>query len=412
MTALSLTERLAQHLQRPVPDETRAAARLHLLDWMGCVAGARRGDVARLPHGRAHEDIVGVATLLGNVLEMDDVHRAALLHPGPVVWPAVVGQAVATMDVMLDAAVRGYEAMIAIGETFDGAHYAYWHNSASAGGFGAAAAVASLRAANIDAIADALGLAGSVAGGLWQMRHEPVMAKQWHLAHAVATGRAAADHAMRGVTGPRRVLEGPQGLYAATCRDPRPMSFGQEWRLHEVSFKPWGACRHAHPAIDAALSLKARGGLSGPIVVESYADALNFCDRPDPYSVIDAKFSIHHAVAIVAERGEPELKDFEPDAISALAAARTRVTVRESAEFTGRYPAHFGARVTCGSDSVTLVDTLGDPERPLAHEGVVAKARALMRWGGVDDALAKQGVAAALTGTSPAAVGAWLEAIL
>jgi 2-methylcitrate dehydratase PrpD len=215
------------------------------------------------------------------------------------------------------------------------------------------------------------------------MRHEPVMAKQWHLAHAMATGIAAARQARNGVTGPRFILEGPQGLLTATCDKPRPLDVSGAWKIEAVSFKPWGACRHAHPAIDAALELRNRRLLMGRITVSTYRDALVFCNRLNPASVIEAKFSLQHAVAIVLKRGTPRLSDFEPAAIDELAGLRQWVTVEESTEMTAAYPAHFGARVASEAGEVTLHDTLGDPERPLSEAGIVGKARELMEWGGL-----------------------------
>jgi 2-methylcitrate dehydratase PrpD len=403
---------IARHLQRPVANFVRTKARLHLLDWLACVAGARRSEIGRIQAATQGSSAVEKAAWLGNVLEMDDVHRTAILHPGPVVWPAALGIGQDGLDDALDAAVRGYEAMICIGAMFDARHYAFWHNTATAGTFGAAAAAASRQGASEEALVSALGLAGSVTGGLWQMRHEPVMAKQWHLAHAVATGRMAAQQAVAGVTGPRFILEGPQGLLKATCDAPRPLELKEEWRIDEVSFKPWGACRHAHPAIDAALELKAKGALTFPVVVSTYRDALVFCDRPHPQSVVDAKFSIQHAVAIVAERGVPQLADFEPDAIAALAQARAGVSVIEGEAFTQAYPAHFGASIASREGEVVLADTRGDPERPLSAEGVVEKARALMAWGGIDSADGEEAIGLVLEGDSVSAIVRKLESWL
>ncbi|MGL4542615.1 MAG: hypothetical protein ACRCUI_08920, partial [Polymorphobacter sp.] len=79
----SLIERLAQQCLRTVAADVRPGARLHLLDWLACVAGARASPVAAAAR-RGGLDPLAVAALLGNVLEMDDVHRAARLHPGPV----------------------------------------------------------------------------------------------------------------------------------------------------------------------------------------------------------------------------------------------------------------------------------------------------------------------------------------
>jgi 2-methylcitrate dehydratase PrpD len=171
---LSLTERIAQHVGREVPPTTREKARLHLLDWLGCVAGARQSPVAEVARA-AEPDVLTRAALLGNVLEMDDVHRSALLHPGPVVWPAALSamrEAAGPASDLLDAAVRGYEAVIAVGATFDEHHYAHWHNSSTAGGFGAAAAAASVYGLDAERTTWALGNIGSLSGGLWRMRHE------------------------------------------------------------------------------------------------------------------------------------------------------------------------------------------------------------------------------------------------
>jgi 2-methylcitrate dehydratase PrpD len=315
---------------------------------------------------------------------------------------------------VLAAGVRGYEAVIAVGATFDAHHYAHFHNSSTAGGFGSVAAASSVYGLAGDRLVWALGNAGSIAGGLWQMRHEAVMTKQLHLAHAALAGLWIARLARRGFTGPRAILEGPQGLYAAATETPRPMVLGDGWRIDEVSFKPWAACRHAHPAIDAALELRARGALAGPVRVETYADALTFCDRPQPATVMEAKFSIQHSVAVVAVRGEPRPADFELAAIAdpALAAARALVEVVESEEFTARYPDHFGARIWAGEEPVTLVDARGDPERPLDADGIVAKASALFGWGGLSREQADAGVNLALDGRRTADLMRWIEGVV
>jgi 2-methylcitrate dehydratase PrpD len=391
--AYSLTEQLAKHLQRPVDEATRARVRLHLLDWLACVVGARGSDVARC-FPEDNEDIAAKAAFLGNILEMDDVHRTALLHPGPVVWPTVLFGDCDAMDEMLHAAVHGYEAMIAIGATFDAHHYAHFHPTSTAGLFGAAAGAAHCMECSEEELVMALGLAGSVSGGLWQTRHEGPMAKQWHVMHAMMSGAAAAYYARLGMTGPKAILEGPQGLYAATCREPKPMALPEQWRIHEVSFKPWAACRHAHPVIDCALELRAAGRLHPPLMVETYADAIAFCDRPDPVTETDAKFSLQHAVAVIADGRSAGPEDFTPAAIAALAPLRAQVTVFEDADITARYPAHFGARV----NGLELIDTRGDPERPLDQEGLLAKVHSLFKWGGVNWAEANRAIDLALSG--------------
>src|SRR5690606_22586093 len=122
---------------------------------------------------------------LGNIFEMDDVHRAALVHPGSVVVPAALflGRRLgATGSDILSAVVRGYEAVIRFGRAVGPGHYALWHNTATCGVLGAAAAAGSLLGLSTTALVDAFGLALTQAAGLWQVRLEPCMAKQWHLA--------------------------------------------------------------------------------------------------------------------------------------------------------------------------------------------------------------------------------------
>ncbi len=414
MTDHSVIEQVAQHCLRPVDDAARTRARRHLLDWLACVAGARQTAVAGVVKV-AEPDIHVRAAFLGNLLEMDDIERCALLHPGPVIWPAALAaarSARSTMDQMLDGAVRGYEAMIAIGATFDAHHYAQYHNTSTAGGFGAAAAAASIFGSDRNAMVWALGNAGSVAGGLWHMRHDDVMTKQFHVAHAVQTGLRVAWLAQHGFTGPRAVLEGSQGLNSATMACPKPLVLTSAWAMTRVSFKPWAACRHAHPVIDCALELRRSGQLTGPFRVETYRDAIVFCDRPNPTTEADAKFSLQHAIAVIGDGRNADPADFTPGAIAALAPLRAQVSISEAADITARYPAHFGARVLSSCGSIERVDTLGDPERPLDQDGLIAKARTLVRWGGLPDAEADRMITLALTADDPALIsgmlGDWL----
>lgn len=398
--SISLIEQLAKHLMRPIDAATRHKARLHLLDWLACVAGARGSRLRSMSLRAQH----GGEDWLGNILEMDDVHREGRLHPGPVIWPAALSDA--DMDDVLNAAVIGYEAMISVGATFDNHHYAYWHPTCTAGVFGAAATFMA-DAGPLDEITltQALAFAGTTTGGLWQTRHENDDAKQFHVARAIAGGSDAAGAAMKGLRGPRFILEGPQGLYAATCRDPNPMVLTEQWRIHEVSFKPWAACRHAHPVIDCALELRAAGKLHPPFHVETYADAIAFCDKPDPTSEQAAKFSLQHAVAVIAAGRNAAPADFTPDAIVDLAPLRAQVTVKEAPEISARYPAHFGARL----NGMELVDTRGDPERPVSESDIISKMRMLADWGGLDTGEADRATELALTGNDGGAIGKMLD---
>ena len=413
----SLTEGLAALLARSVDARLPERVVLHVLDWVGCaIIGATTppGRIvaawgARLGKGDCHAIGVGrldaasaafVNGAYGNVLEMDDIHRTSILHPGPVVIPAALAAAdrqAASEREFLDAVVRGYEAVIRVGRSVGPGHYRHWHNTSTCGPFGAAAAVASLLRLGRAQTVSALGNAGTQSSGPWQCRLEGVMSKQLHTAAAARAGLTAADLAALGFTGPARILEGPLGFFAATCPDPDPGAVLADpdapWLILETSFKPWPACRHAHPTIDATLAVRDRVpiGAIDRIVVTTYADAVTYCDSPAPATPLEAKFSLQHCVASVLLDGPPDLTAFEPPALARtdIGAIRRRVSLAAGDPYVSAYPRHYGAEVSVQLTDgrtirATVADALGDPENPMSPQAIEAKARMLMRAAGLE----------------------------
>ena len=404
MTEMSLTEQLCTLLHRPVTAEDRSRAAFHVLDWLGCAfigsttpAGrvmleyglsAPRGPCATIGVGEVLPEMAAfVNGAFGNVLEMDDIHRTSVLHPGPIVIPAALAAAQsAGVDgyTFLDSIVAGYEIMIRIGDSVGPGHYRYFHNTATCGPFGAAAATGVANGLSDEKLVWALGNAGSLTGGFWQMRNVNVMTKQLHNAHAARSGLVAALLARGGMT-------------AAVCPDAdqeRVMrESGDKWKIFDTSFKPWPACRHAHPVIDAALKLREQLAAEDikSVKVFTYDDAIEFCDRETPETVNQAKFSIQHVFAIVMLDGKPAMNSFEPDAFRRddVVALRSKVMVHMSEKFCNAYPQHYGAAIEatildgrCVRSEVS--DALGDPGNPVNNDEVIAKATELMLEAGID----------------------------
>jgi len=388
---MTILERLARHLARPVTEADRDRAHWHLTDWAGCaLAGSRSGPAATFlglpdvdPSLRAFR-----WGALGNILEMDDVDKRAILHCGPTIIPAAL--ALSGPDDghrLLDAIIRGYEATIRLGRATGPGHYALWHSTATCGPIGAAVAAGTLLGFDTPGLVRAMSLAMSQATGFWQTRHQAdSVGKQLHAAHAARAGVDAARLAAEGLTGPLAILEGEQGFFAATCPDGDPQAIladhGPGWLLHQVSFKPWPACRHAHAAIDAA-RLASDAFRFGPVEVITYPDAVKFCDRPDPKTVIEAKFSIQHAVAAAIIVDELRLEDFEPEAIEDLANLRGQVSVKAGEPYTSAYPAHYGAELRTGGQVYAVRDAWGDPENPVSEQALMDKALMLIETAGI-----------------------------
>jgi len=405
----TITEQLVPILKRPISKEDLDRASLLLLDWTGCaVAGRQEPAGEKMAMAFPDEDgkctRIGSSTssvlmaalhngALGNVLEMDDVDKRAILHAAPTIMPAALAMAQhvgASGLEFLEAIVIGYEATIRIGRAVGPGHYAYWHNTATCGPFGAAAAACHLlKGSNL---VSAMGLAGTQAAGLWQTRHETdSMAKQLHAGHAAHAGVLGAILSAQGFQGPLSILEGEQGFFAAMCKGANPMDVLNDtdasWLLHETSLKPYPACRHAHPAIDAALKLHDTCDIDTieKIEIETYGDALKFCDRPNPHSPIEAKFSLQHSVAATLLYGSPSLDHFEPDMINdeKFKITRNKIAVKQTEQFETAYPAHYGAAVIIDGTKVIAEDAYGDPEKPMSEMAVGDKARMLMAHSGM-----------------------------
>ncbi|MBU4609682.1 MmgE/PrpD family protein [Achromobacter sp. GG226] len=406
MMTQSISATLARLCLHRVQDHDRARAALHVRDWYACALAGTTLPVAHTlwagARGLAGDAdpwaALGFEASLGTLLEMDDIDRAALCHPGPVIVPAALflGRRLGSSGrQVLDAVVRGYEAAIRVGRATGPRHYAYWHPTSTCGSLGAAVAAASLlaegRPDTHDLLAHALGLAATRASGLWQVRLEPNSAKPWHTAQAAQTGVQAALQASAGLTAPAHMLEGTKGFFAALAPDGDAAHVISEpvdhWRIHDTSFKPWPACRHTHPAIAATLAL--RDGFLGrsaalpaiqTLTVRTYADALDFCNNPHPTDAAQARFSLQHTLAVAWLRGEPRLADFQPAALTdpAIVALRQQVRLIADADCQARYPAHFGALVEAvqpeGSGSrAHCADAPGDPEDPLSETALLAK---------------------------------------
>ncbi len=425
-----LTARLVELIRtRPVGEADMRAAALFTLDAAASIlAGQRSVPGEKLmrwartlaPDGGSL-DAPRRAFLMGalcHILEMDDLHRASVVHPGCAVVPAIFAMARGRPGhEALTAVLHGFEAATRVGMAVGPAHYRIWHNTATCGPFGSAMAAAYLLGLDDGAAIDALGNAGTQSGGLWEFLETGAHSKHLHAGRAAEAGMVAAGLAAQGFTGAPAILEGEKGIFRAMCPDALPHRLlegpGGPWQLRETSIKPWPSCRHTHPAIEAALAVRAAFGgepLSGDrltaVTVESYPAALDVCDRADVSSTYAAKFSLQHCVAAALALDGIDFGAFDGAARDRLAGERGKVRLSVSAPFASAYPAHWGARVTVSladgeSRSAAVTDAKGDPEAPLSDEEMVAKARMLMRSGGIDEPDALIGAILAMADNAP-----------
>ena len=396
-----------------VPARPRHAARRALLDWLGsALAGGElrppqlARDVVRELGGASqataladgHRTSAPLAAFANaaasHVLELDDLDRGSISHPGAPVISAALAVAEregADGDALLDAIAVGYELSIRVGEALGPAHYDYWHTTGTAGTIGAAAAAARLGGLDDAATLRALGSAGTMTAGLWEFLADGAMSKQLHPAKAAHDGVLAALLGARGFTAATRILEGPKGMLAAMSARARPerLTDGLDeampaWRIEGVSFKVHASCRHTHPAVDAVLALREQHSLTPErierIDVRMYSQGLELLDGMEPETPYAAKFSLPYCIAAALVHGDLAPQRFSDDAIvdARTLALASRVGYAADSELDADYPARWPSIVrlttTDGERLERRVDhPAGDPEQPLSDGALASK---------------------------------------
>ncbi|MFT4286981.1 MmgE/PrpD family protein [Nocardioides sp.] len=270
-----------------IPPDVLEKARLALVHNLSvAVAGNRLAEVAdqwsrrRWGGSGAHTLISGLElappdaafanACLIHARAQDDVYFPGLTHVGAATTPAVLALAeakAATLGDALTALVAGYEVAAAVSAVAAPLTTSYgFRASGIYGGFGAAAAAASLLRLDPTGSSHAIAIAGSFASGTNQTWVDGSLEWQLQLGAAARSGIEAASLAASGGTGAAGALEGGAGFFAAFARDAAlaaPLSeagLGEVWRTRDVTFKPYPVCAILQAPVAAATELHERVG--------------------------------------------------------------------------------------------------------------------------------------------------------
>lgn len=402
-----LTQRLAELglsiAAKPLPAPAARIACHSLLDWF---AVAHAGwDAA--PVRALHEELVDegssprVTVLDGSlmsctqaallngtashVLDFDDAHLQSRVHPSVPLWPAILAQA---QDKRLSGAralaafVAGVEMQSRIALVMGEDHYARgWHNTATLGTLGAAAAVASLLGLDVPRTCHALAIAATRAGGMRAVFGTGC--KPLHAGQAAAVGLQSARLAARGFTGVTDILERDDGfdqLYSGKLF-PEAAFADDTLRVHGIVYKYHASCYGTQAPIDAAIGV--RGQIQGRddairdirVVIEP--QYLDVCCIAEPSTVPEAKFSIAHMTALaLAGRSTVAPESFSPAALADehLTALRRQVSVQGS-DAMPRANAQVTVTLLDGGEFTLRVDA-SRPERDLDRQQARLQAKA------------------------------------
>ncbi len=310
-----------------IPATTRAVARFSLFDWLVVARAGTNEPLSRIIRtyvieegGKAVATILGGAKVparaaalangtVSHALDYDDTHFAHIGHLSVGILPAALAVAEetgATAAAACDAFLVGAEAACRVGMVLGRQHYERgFHQTATAGAFGATVAAGRLYGLTRDEMRHALSLVSTRASGL--KSQFGTMGKPFNAGIAAANGVEAAALAARGfvscddgVGGLQGFVEthGGEGLEAAAWRDPPPERFvfeDNKYKLH--------ACCHGTHAMINALVDRLAAGVIAPAAVERITLRTNprwmrVCDIKQPRTGLEVKFSYAYLAAM------------------------------------------------------------------------------------------------------------------
>jgi 2-methylcitrate dehydratase PrpD len=393
----------------PMSAEVIHHARRAVIDWYAAaLPGAVLAPATSLEqaladevgHGRARLVLGSPATIraaalingtASHIVEVDDIFREAIYHPGAPTVAAALALAQArevSGEAFLRAVVVGYEVSTRIGAAMGRAHYRYWHNTGTIGCFGAAAAAAEILRLDAARFAHALATAATFAAGLQQAFRMDSMSKPLHAGRAAEAGVTAALAAAEGVTGSLDILEGDAGFGRAMSDGPdwqkSVATLGRDFHITRITFKNHACCGHTFAPIDGALALQAQHGVQPDdierIDIGTYKAALEVAGYDNPQTPAEARFSVKYTVASALAHGSVRLAAFAPARMAdpATRALMTRIALGVDPEldaaFPGRRAAHVRMQLRDGRVLTHLQPTRkGDPEQPLTDDELEQK---------------------------------------
>lgn len=344
-----------------------------------------------------------------HVIELDDGHRRGALHVGATVFSALIPVAEhehLSSEDLLYGAIIGYEATIRLACAVQpGNKLRGYHATGTCGTVGATIGIAAALGLDFDQMKSSISAAVTSAAGVLEMQEDGSDLKPLNVGRAAMDAVAAAYLGKARFKAPLDAIGGKRGFLKVMTDDPHTefiTDFDKDVPLAitQIYMKTYAACRHTHPAIEAALAL--RKDLNSldqidSIVVEAYKLAVAGHDHTEIKGISSAKMSMPFAVALALTKGSAGMEDFnEANVIDKeiLSLAR-KVKVVENDELSALVPKKRASILEIAmKDGTTLsyrVDyPKGEPENPLADEELVQKFNFLAMAGGISESNCKQ----------------------
>jgi 2-methylcitrate dehydratase PrpD len=410
--AETLADKIVALNAADLPASTRRKCEDLLIDIVGLCVTARNQDYVGSALAGSDDD--GPCTVIGHARtlnaagaafvngtaahgeDFDDTFEGGPVHAGAVIVPAVLAACERHNPdgrMALTGIAVGTEVLCRLSLVVPKAvHKAGFHPTAIFGAMGAAAGVGAALGLNARQIVDALGIAGSMAGGIIEYLAEGAWTKRLHAGWAAQSGIRAALLARAGFFGPRTVFEGVHGLFHGFAHtthgdyDALTADFGARWVTDTLAFKPYPCGTMAQPYIDCARRLAARGIKAEDIseivceVAEGTVHRLwePLADKQRPRNGYAAKFATPYLLATGFVHGGVGLGAFTAASIAdrdVLAlAAKVKFVIDPQNPYPANYTGHLNATMKDGSVIAERQPYLrGGAQEPLTRQDVTDK---------------------------------------
>ena len=377
-------------------------AKLCLLDYLACLVGGKGCYQHSLSIPGIGEGIQTDALKYGlysHVLELDDGHRRGAVHVGAPVFSALIPVAlwfgIEPKD-FFNGVIAGYEATVRLACAVQpGCRKRGYHASGICGTVGAAIGVATALKFNAEQMNTVIAAAVAGAAGVLEMQEDGSDLKPYNVGRASMDAVVAAMIGKAGLKGPNDAIGGKRGFITVMTDTPHLEQLtdfdGDTLAVEQVYRKEYAACRHAHPAIEAALKIRSQITISEieKIEVLTYLQATEGHSYIEVPTVSAAKMSIPFSVAVALVTGSADMKAFSNESITnkTILDLTKKVEVKEDAELTALNPQKRAAIVAVHTKDKAYLQRVdypkGEPENPLSKEELENKFKGLAMYGGL-----------------------------
>lgn len=408
---------------KDIPERVFYQARCCFLDFLGvALAGSKRMALVESELFSSFQDIYFGTHVIGNgvrvsplnaalinginshVLELDDGHRIGMLHLGAPIISALLAVAEKDeleADRLLFGIIIGYEVAIRLACCIQpGNKLKGYHATGTCGTIGATMGIAAALDFDYDQMKSALSASVTSSAGILEMIVGDSQLKPFNAGRAAMDGVMAAYVGRSRFKAPEDALGGERGFLAIMTENPK-LSFLSDWpegkfMIETIYMKPYAACRHCHPSIEASFAIRKDPGFNisniDSIHVSTYQLAVSGHNHVNIQGCNSAKMSIPYSIAVSLATGRAGMEEFtekyinDPDILSLA----RKVTVSACDELTALCPQRRVAVVEIkmlnGNFVIKRVDfPKGEPENPLTQIELKDKFRDLARFGGLSD---------------------------